>query len=67
MISPWLLAIWGIDLIDLFPTAHPTFNYFVVAVDYFTKWVEAKPLTTISSKKVQDFVWEAIISRYDIP
>ena len=39
----------------------------MVAVDYFKKWAEAKPLTTISSKKVQDFVWEAIICRYDIP
>ena len=38
----------------------------MVTVDYFTKWAEAKPLATISSKKVQDFVWEAIICRYDI-
>ena len=41
--------------------------YVVVAIDYFTKWAEAKPLATIPSKKVQDFVWEAIICRYDIP
>ena len=39
----------------------------MVAVDYFTKWAEAKQLATISSKKVQDFVWEAIICGYDIP
>ena len=39
----------------------------MVAVDYFTKWAKAKLLATISSKKVQDFVWEVIICRYDIP
>ena len=39
----------------------------MVAIDYFTKWAEAKPLAMISSKKVQDFVWEAIICRYDTP
>ena len=31
-------------------------KYTMVAVDYFTKWVEAKPLATISNKKVQNFV-----------
>ena len=40
------------------PRSHP---------DYFTKLVEAKPLATISSKKVQNFVWEAIICRFGIP
>ena len=39
----------------------------MVVVDYFTKWAETKPLATISSRKVQDFLWEAIICRYDIP
>ena len=42
-------------------------KYAVVAVDYFTKWAEAKPLSTISSKKVQEFVWESIICRFEIP
>ena len=49
------------------PTARPTFNYIVVAIDYFTKWAEAKSLTAISNKKVQEFVWESIICRFRIP
>ena len=60
MTSPWPFAIWGIDLIGPLPT-RPAFKYVVVAVDYFTKWAEAKTLATILSKKVQNFVWEAII------
>ena len=67
MALPWPFAVWGIDLIGPLPIAQPTFNFIVVVVDYFTKWAEAKPLTTISNQKVQDFVWEAIICRYDIP
>ena len=66
MTSPWPLAIWGIDLIGPLPTVRPAFKYDVVAVDYFIKWVEAKQLATIFSKKVQNFVWEAIICRFGI-
>ena len=47
--------------------ARPAFKYVVVVVYYFTKWAEAKPLAMISSRKVQDFVWEAIIYWYSIP
>ena len=49
------------------PAARPTFKYAVAAVDYFTKWAEAKPLAVISSKKVQEFIWESIICRFGIP
>ena len=54
-------------MINPMPIARSTFKYAVVVVDYFTKWVEAKPLATISSKKVQEFVWESIIYRFGIP
>ena len=49
------------------PTARPAFKYVAVTVDCFTKWVEAKPLSTISSKNVQEFVWESIIYQFGIP
>ena len=61
MTSPGPFAIWGIDLIGPSPIARPGFKYAIVAVDYFMKWAEAKPLAMISSKKVQNFVWEVII------
>ena len=67
MTSPWPFAVWGIDLIGPLLTTRPTFKYVVIVVDYFTKWAEAKLLATISNKKVQDFVLEAIICRYSIP
>ena len=49
------------------PTARPVFKYAVVAVDYFTKWAEAKHLAVISNKKVQEFIWEHIICHFGIP
>ena len=42
-------------------------KYAVVAVDYFTKWTEAEPLATITSKKFLDFVVKNIICRYGMP
>ncbi|XP_022154603.1 uncharacterized protein LOC111021825 [Momordica charantia] len=54
--SPWPFAQWGIDLIGPLPTANGQLKFAVVAVDYFTKWVEAEPLTSITEEKVVSFV-----------
>jgi hypothetical protein len=42
-------------------------KFLVVTIDYFTKWVEVKPLATISEKNVKGFVWKAVICRFGIP
>ena len=42
-------------------------KYLVVVIDYFTKWIEAEPLPTITTEKVRKFVWKRIIYRYGIP
>ena len=42
-------------------------KFLVVGIDYFTKWVEAEPLTTITKKNVRGFVWKMIICRFGIP
>lgn len=39
----------------------------IVAVDYFTKWAEAEPLASITTAKVQSFVWKNIVCRFGIP
>uniref|UniRef100_A0A2N9F200 Integrase catalytic domain-containing protein n=1 Tax=Fagus sylvatica TaxID=28930 RepID=A0A2N9F200_FAGSY len=36
-------------------------------LDYFTKWVEAEPLATITERNIQNFVWKAVICRFGIP
>ena len=39
----------------------------MVAIDYFTKWAEAEPLATITSKRVLNFVVKNIIYRFGLP
>jgi hypothetical protein len=36
-------------------------------VEYFTKWIEAKPLTNVSFDTIKKFYWQNIISRYEVP
>jgi hypothetical protein len=38
-----------------------------VATDYFTKWVEAEPLTHITDVDSKKFIWKNIITRFGIP
>nr|GEX69574.1 reverse transcriptase domain-containing protein [Tanacetum cinerariifolium] len=38
-----------------------------VAMDYFTKWVEAKAVATITGGQVKKFVWDNIVCRFVIP
>ena len=49
-----------------FPTAIRQLKFLVVDIDYFTKWVEAEALATITKKNVRSFVWRNIIYRYII-
>ena len=42
-------------------------KFLIVRIDYFTKWVEAEALATITEKNVRSFIWRHIICRYGIP
>ena len=50
-----------------FPTVVRQLKFLVASIDYFTKWVEAEALTTITEKNIRNFVWRNIIYRYRIP
>jgi ribonuclease HI len=54
--SPWPFAQWGLDIMGPFPVGTKQAKFLMVAIDYFTKWVEAEPLATISEKNVKSFV-----------
>jgi hypothetical protein len=58
---------WGLDLLGLLPPAQGNLRYVVVAVEYFSKWIEAKPLATITSVKVQKIFWQNIVCGFDVP
>lgn len=42
-------------------------KFLVVAIDYFTKWVEAEPLATTSGHNIIKFFWKQIICQFRIP
>ncbi|XP_072094212.1 uncharacterized protein [Arachis hypogaea] len=63
----WPFNQWGIDILGPFPTAPKQLKYLVVAIDYFSKWIEAESLARITSFQMISFVWKYIICRYGIP
>nr|XP_043611691.1 uncharacterized protein LOC122583338 [Erigeron canadensis] len=65
--AAWPFSKWGINIVGPFPQAPGRVKFLVVAVDYFTKWIEAKPLVTISGKQMEKFVWEQVVTRFGIP
>jgi IS30 family transposase len=54
-------------LLGPLPPAQGNLKYVVVAVEYFSKWIEAKPLATITSVTVQNFFWQNIVCRFGVP
>ncbi|KAL0406282.1 UNVERIFIED_CONTAM: Enzymatic polyprotein [Sesamum latifolium] len=58
---------WGIDIVGPFPLAVGQRKFLLVAVDYFTKWVEAEPLARITEGEVMKFIWKNIICHFGIP
>ena len=68
IIKPWPFQGRGIDLIgQIFPPSSKGHKFILVATNYFTKWVEAIPLKTVTSKNMIDFVKEHIVYRFGIP
>ncbi|GJZ58127.1 reverse transcriptase domain-containing protein [Tanacetum coccineum] len=46
--SPWPLYKWGIVRAGPFPKGPGKVKFLIVAINYFTKWMEAKPVATIT-------------------
>jgi hypothetical protein len=68
LIQPtWPLQRWGLDLLGPLPPAQGNLRYVVVAVEYFSKWIEAKPLATITLATVKKFFWQNIVCRFGVP
>jgi len=41
-------------------------KYLVVAIEYFTKWIEAELVVQITTHKIQHFVWKNIVCRFGV-
>jgi IS30 family transposase len=58
---------WGIDIVGKLTPAQGNYTFTVIAMEYFTKWIEAKPLTNVSSTTIKRFFWQNIVYRYGVP
>ncbi|XP_056695384.1 uncharacterized protein [Spinacia oleracea] len=67
IMSPIPFAKWGMDFLGPYTAAPGGRRYVIVAVDYFTKWVEAESLKNIRTSDVRAFIWKNIMNRFGIP
>ncbi|GJR58107.1 reverse transcriptase domain-containing protein [Tanacetum coccineum] len=65
--APWPFYKWGIDIAGPFPEGPGKVKFLIVAMDYFTKWIEAKAVSTITGNQVKKFVWDNIVCRFGLP
>ena len=68
MTFPWPFSVWGIDVIRrIAPKASNGHEYILVAIDYFTKWVEATSYSVLKAKHMNRFIKNNIIHLFKIP
>nr|GEW10953.1 reverse transcriptase domain-containing protein [Tanacetum cinerariifolium] len=60
-----IFDVWGIDLIRSFPSSRGN-KYILVAIDYLSKWVEAKALPTNDGRVVFKIL-KSLFSRFGTP
>uniref|UniRef100_A0A2N9FA17 Uncharacterized protein n=1 Tax=Fagus sylvatica TaxID=28930 RepID=A0A2N9FA17_FAGSY len=65
--SPWPFAQWGLDIVGPLPRAPGNKKFLITATDYFTKWIEAEPLSNIRDVDTKRFFWKNVITRFGIP
>jgi hypothetical protein len=68
IIKLWPFRGCGMDMIGkINPPFRKGHQYILVITDYFTKWVEAIPMKSVTSNDVVNFIKEHVIHRFGIP
>lgn len=52
---------------EIRPASSKKHKYILVGIDYFTKWIEAVPLTKVDQETFIDFIQTHILFRFGIP
>ena len=64
----WPFQQWAFDLVGkIHPSSSSGHKFIITVMEYFTKWVEAIPLSAAIGKHVALFILNHIICRYGIP
>jgi len=68
LVVPWPFSMWGIDVLVVpWPKATNGHCFILVAIDYFTKWVQTASYASITRSVVVRFIKREIICRYGLP
>ena len=67
MMALWPFAQCGLDILGPFPVRTRHMKFLVVGIDYFTKWVDAELLASITQQNVKNFAWKNIVCRFGVP
>ncbi|GJW52501.1 reverse transcriptase domain-containing protein [Tanacetum coccineum] len=54
-------------LLGPFPEGLGKVKFLIVAIDDFTKWIEAKVVSTITGNQVKKFVWDNVACHFGLP
>ena len=66
--APWPFVMWGIDVIGAIePKASNGHCFILVAIDYFTKWVETASYANVTRNVVVKFIKKELKCRYGLP
>ncbi|CAN6567189.1 unnamed protein product [Malus baccata var. baccata] len=68
VVKPWPFRGWAMDFIgQIYPASSKGHTFIIVATNYFTKWVEASAVKSITSAVVKNFIETKILHRYGVP
>ena len=56
----WPFVVWGLDHVEPLKRAPDGYTHLLVAVDKFTKWIEARPISAIKSNQAVLFFLDII-------
>jgi hypothetical protein len=58
---------WGIDFMTCHPHSVRGHGYIIVAIDYFTKWVETMPTFDNTGNNATLFIFNHVIDHFCVP
>jgi hypothetical protein len=62
----WPFAIWGIDIVGVWPRELGGFMFLFIAINMLIKWMEAMPVVNITQDATVKFL-QSIIFRFGMP
>jgi hypothetical protein len=62
----WSFTVWGLELVGPLKRTTGGFTHLLVSIDKFSKWIEARPITSIRSEQAVLFFTD-IVHRFGVP